>query len=125
MATKKKQNRAARGKTRERKPRSFTPDHRYSVVFSAERVEALLPIARTVGVDCGCRHPSLRHDAGGIHLGALVSGRALKALAADTRWRTHVIGDQTIAGRKALKLVGKGNRFRKRGALPEGTGRLA
>jgi hypothetical protein len=36
----------------------------------------------------------------------------------------RVIDDQTVRGAESLKLVGRGNRFRRTDALPEGVGRL-
>jgi hypothetical protein len=102
---------------------TYLPDHLYSVVFTAARLADLEPILSISGVDVGCRHAAVRRDKSGVHLGALVSGRVLASLVAEGRWKASVIGDQTVASLESLKLVAKGNRFRRKGTLPEGMGR--
>ncbi len=115
---------AKKATPRRTKSSSYLPDHLYSVVFSAVRLEDLEPVLNIPGVDVGCRHAGVRRDKSGVHLGALVSGRVLGALVADGRWKASVVGDQTVASLESLKLVTKGNRFRRKGTLPEGIGRL-
>jgi len=102
----------------------FEPDHRYSVMFSAATLADLEPIMKVAGVDLGCRHPHIIDDRGTVKLPALVPGRVLVTLAAEKRWKTEVLADQTRRAPEALKLVGKGNRFAQRDALPRGAGRL-
>jgi hypothetical protein len=103
---------------------TYLPDHLYSVVFTAARLTDLEPIHSISGVDVGCRHAGIRRDKSGVHLGALVSGRVLASLVAEGRWKASVLGDQTVASVDSLKLVAKGNRFHRKGTLPEGMGRL-
>ena len=101
----------------------YLPEHLYSVVFTAARLADLEPIFGISGVDVGCRHATVRRDRSGVHLGALVSGRVIASLVAEGRWKAKVIDDQTVASLESLKLVAKGNRFRRKGTLPEGMGR--
>jgi hypothetical protein len=116
---------ARNAKPKRTRSATYLPDHLYGVVFSAARLADLEPVFTMSGVDVGCRHAVVRRDASGVHVSALVWGRVLASVVAEGRWRARVIGDQTVASRESLKLVARGNRFRRRGALPEGMGRLS
>src|SRR4051812_11655985 len=86
----------------------FEADHHYSVMFSAATLVDLEPIMTVAGVDLGCRHPHIIYDGGRVRMPALVPGRVLARLAAEKRWRTEVLADQTRYAAETLKLVGKG-----------------